>query len=166
LSSSKHVQLRPPVVEDGLAVWRLVQDCPPLDPNSTYCNLLQCGHFSGTSVIAESGDDVVGFISGYMQPDRPDTLFIWQVAVAKDARGLGLASRMLAEILARPLCQQIHFLETTITSENQGSWALFEGLARKMGAACQSSPWLDKDTHFEGLHDSESLVRIGPFTHR
>jgi L-2,4-diaminobutyric acid acetyltransferase len=126
--------------------------------------LLQCSHFAGTSVIAESDGAVMGFISGYKLPDRPDTLFVWQVAVAEEARGLGLASRMLAEILARPLCTEVSFLETTITSDNQGSWALFERLAKNMDATCQSSPWLDKEKHFEGLHDSESLIRIGPFT--
>lgn len=151
-------------MEDGLSVWRLVERCPPLDANSTYCNLLQCSHFGDTSVIAES-DHVVGFISGYKVPNRPDTLFVWQVAVAEEARGLGLASRMLAEILGRPVCEEIRYVETTITSDNKGSWALFESLARNMGVTCKSSPWLDKDKHFEGLHESESLVRIGPFTH-
>ena len=158
------ILLRAPVIGDGLGVWRLVESCPPLDVNSIYCNLLQCGHFTETAVIAES-DHIVGFISGYKLPNRPDTLFIWQVAVAEEARGLGLASRMLAEILARPVCEKIRFLETTITSDNQGSWGLFESLAKKMGVTCQSTPWLDTDIHFEGLHDSESLVRVGPFTH-
>jgi L-2,4-diaminobutyric acid acetyltransferase len=164
LSDSKHILLRQPVLEDGMAVWRLVGNCPPLDSNSSYCNLLQCHHFAGTSVVAESGDELMGFISGYRVPERLDTLFIWQVAVAKQARGLGMASRMLADILARPLCQEVRFLETTITPDNEGSWALFQGLARKMDAPCESAPWLDKDKHFEGLHDSETLVRIGPFT--
>ena len=163
MTHSKDITLRSPVLEDGLGVWRLIERCPPLDTNSSYCNILQCGHFDDTSVIAES-DHIVGFISGYVQPKHPDTLFVWQVAVAEEARGTGLASRMLAQILARPVCEKIRFLETTITSANQGSWALFESLARKMGVPCNSKPWLDKDKHFEGAHDSESLVRIGPFT--
>lgn len=163
LTTSKQIVLRSPLLEDGLNVWRLVERCPPLDANSTYCNILQCAHFADTSVIAET-DHVVGFISGYTLPKRPDTLFVWQVAVAEEARGAGLASRMLAEILARPACAQVRFIETTITSDNQGSWALFESLARKLGAPCEAAPWLDKNKHFEGLHDSEALVRIGPFT--
>ncbi|MFT6388696.1 MAG: L-2,4-diaminobutyric acid acetyltransferase [Cellvibrionaceae bacterium] len=164
MTPSKHISLRSPVMEDGLGVWRLVACCPPLDANSSYCNMLQCSHFAGTSVIAES-DQIVGFISAYKLPDRPDTLFVWQVAVGEEARGLGLASRMLAELLARPDCEKVRFLETTITSNNKGSWALFDSLAKKMGVTCKSSPWLDKHKHFDGLHDSESLVRIGPFTH-
>jgi len=165
LTFSKNILLRSPVTEDGLGVWQLVKRCPPLDTNSSYCNLLQCSHFAGTSVIAESGDNIVGFISGYKLPDRLDTLFIWQVAVAEEARGLGLASSMLTEILARSACETTHYLETTITRDNRGSWALFESLATKLGVPCKSSPWLDKDKHFNGAHDSEALVRLGPFTH-
>ena len=151
------------VLEDGMAVFRLVQNCPPLDTNSSYCNLLQCSHFANTSVAAQMNGEIVGFISGYVIPDRADTLFVWQVAVAEQARGLGLASRMLSEILARPHCEDIAYLETTITQDNQASWALFKRLASTLSADFQSSEWLDKDAHFAGQHDSEALVRIGPF---
>ena len=146
-----------------MAVFRLIKRCPPLDPNSSYCNLLQCGHFSDTSVAAEAGGELVGFISGYIEPKQPDTLFIWQVAVDDRARGVGLASRMLKEIVMRPTCAGVRYMETTITASNEASWALFRGFASKMSADVQSSVWMDKDQHFDGQHDSEELVRIGPF---
>jgi L-2,4-diaminobutyric acid acetyltransferase len=145
-------------------VYQLVKSCPPLDTNSSYCNLLQCSHFSATSVAAELEGQLVGFISGYIIPDRPDTLFVWQVAVSEQARGIGLASRMLKHILSRSQCQQVHYIETSITAENQGSWALFTSLAKKLAAELNSSDWMDKHTHFKDQHDSEALVRIGPFT--
>ena len=147
-------------------VFRLIGNCPPLDTNSSYCNLLQCSHFANTSVAAEQEGDIVGFISGYAIPERPDTLFIWQVAVSEQARGIGLASRMLAHILAHPRCDGIRYLETTITDENQASWALFRSFAKKQDADFQSSAWMDKEAHFAGQHDSETLVRIGPFNPR
>ena len=112
--------------------------------------------------------DLVGFVSGYKVPNKVvskvDTLFIWQVAVAESARGLGLASRMLAEILDRQECATVEYLETTITQDNKASWALFEGLAKKRSITLQRLDWMDKELHFSGLHDSETLVRIGPFT--
>jgi L-2,4-diaminobutyric acid acetyltransferase len=163
LPSSQTISLRVPTLEDGMSVFRLIQRCPPLDTNSSYCNLLQCGHFSNTSVAAELEGELVGFISGYVVPGRPDTLFIWQVAVDERARGLGLASQMLRHILNRPSCHGIAYLETTITEDNQPSWGLFKSLAKRLGAELQSSLWLDKQVHFDGQHDSESLVRIGPF---
>jgi L-2,4-diaminobutyric acid acetyltransferase len=144
-------------------VFALIEACPPLDTNSSYCNLLQCGHFSSTSVAAEANSELVGFISGYLQPDQPETLFIWQVAVGSQARGLGLASRMLIDILSRPSCSTVRYLETTITRDNKASWALFERLAATLSTTIDSSEWLDQQQHFKGQHPSELLVRIGPF---
>lgn len=146
-----------------MSVFRLIERCPPLDTNSSYCNFLQCSHFSTTSVAAVFEDKLVGFISGYRIPERPETLFIWQVAVDEPGRGQGLASRMLLNILTRTGNQDICYLETTITETNQASWNLFGGLAKKLSTDIQSSTWLDKHTHFDGQHDSEELVRIGPF---
>lgn len=163
MSISQTVSLRMPVLEDGMSVFRLIQHCPPLDTNSSYCNLLQCGHFSSTSVAADIDDELVGFISGYLLPERPDVLFIWQVAVDERARGLGLAGQMLLQILRRRSCQGVRHIETTITQDNQPSWSLFKSLAKRLNTELQSAAWLDKQTHFDGQHDSESLIRIGPF---
>ena len=163
MSGLESVSLRSPALEDGMAVFRLVENCPPLDMNSSYCNLLQCSHFANTSVAAQMNGEMVGFISGYVIPERADTLFVWQVAVAEPARGLGLASRMLDHILARPHCADIAYLETSITQDNHASWALFKSLAKGLSADFQSSGWMDKEHHFAGQHDSEALVRIGRF---
>ncbi len=165
MSNFEDIVLRPPVLEDGMNVFRLIENCPPLDVNSSYCNLLQSSHFSSTSVAAHTpgSQALLGFISGYVIPERPDTLFVWQVAVAEHARGIRLASRMLEHILNRSCCSNISYLETSITNENQASWALFKSLAKGLSADLTSSDWMNKDTHFSGQHDSEALVRIGPF---
>ncbi|SEA45453.1 diaminobutyrate acetyltransferase [Microbulbifer marinus] len=162
-SEVRETLLRRPVSEDGAEVHRLIGRCPPLDENSIYCNLLQASHFADTSVAAEVNGELAGFISGYIIPERPDTLFIWQVAVAKEARGLGLAGRMICEILRRPSCARVRHLETTITPDNDASWALFRGVARKLETDCAESVMFDRDRHFRGRHDSEMLLRIGPF---
>lgn len=156
--------LRAPTREDGMSIFRLIERCPPLDTNSSYCNFLQSSHFSTTSVAAVLDDKLVGFISGYRIPECPETLFIWQVAVDEQARGQGLASQMLLNILNRAGNDDICHLETTITESNQASWTLFRSLAKKLSADIQSSTWLDKQIHFDGQHDSEELVRIGPFS--
>lgn len=158
----KTLELRAPTPEDGMAVHRLIAQCPPLDPNSIYCNLLQCSHFSATSVAASHQGDLVGFVSGYLVPGRADTLFIWQVAVGESARGQGLASTMVQHLLSRPQCAEVAFIETTINPPNRASWALFERLARQLNAELESSTLFDRDRHFEGQHDTEMLVKIGP----
>ena len=159
--------LRPPTPNDGASVFRLIGRCPPLDINSMYCNLLQCTHFAGTSVTAvqtiNTSEALVGFISAYLVPEREDTLFIWQVAVDERARGAGLAGSMLKHILDRPQCRHAKYLETTITESNQASWGLFNSLAKKLGTSLDKSVMYDRDKHLAGEHDTEFLVRIGPF---
>jgi len=156
------ITLRLPIDTDGKRVFDLVMECPPLDVNSAYCNLLQCTHFAQTSVTATQGHHTVGFISGYIIPERPDTLFIWQVAVAESARGQGLANQMLTHILDRPATTDVRFLETTITESNKASWALFQRFADQQGAPLESNVMFDETQHFQGDHASEMLVRIGP----
>lgn len=162
LSNTESILIRQPTVEDGMGVFELVKRCKPLDENSSYCNLLQCSHFAQTSASAVVDCKIQGFISGYILPGRPDTLFIWQVAVGKNIRGRGVASRMLSNILARDICMNVRYVETTITDDNRPSWALFEGFAKRCGVELQSSVWMEKVKHFSNQHETENLLRIGP----
>jgi len=155
-----------PTAADGHSVHELIARCPPLDRNSLYCNLLQCTHFADTCVVARDGDDVVGFISAYLVPGRSDTLFVWQVAVAPEARKRGLGGRMLLEILRRPACSSVDYLKTTITELNEPSWSLFEALARHFDAPLEQQPLFDRERHFHGTAASEILVTIGPLATR
>jgi L-2,4-diaminobutyric acid acetyltransferase len=158
------IRFRPPVATDGAAVYKLIARCPPLDTNSRYCNLLQCTHFADTSIVAERDGALAGFVSGYLQPDRNDTLFVWQVAVAPDCRGERLATRMLLRLLQREVCRGVSYLTTSITPDNTASWRTFQGFADRLHSDLAAAPWLSRERHFEGRHDAEQLVRIGPFT--
>jgi L-2,4-diaminobutyric acid acetyltransferase len=156
------VILRKPSAEDGYPVNKLISETSELDSNSCYCNLLQCSHFSGTSIVAEYNGDVVGFISGYHQPQATSTLFIWQVAIASKARSQGLASKMLQALIERNDNALVSYIETTITAENSASWALFSRLARDLDTTLERSLIFDRADHFNDEHDSEFLARIGP----
>ena len=151
-----------PSMDDGWDVSQLIRACPPLDTNSVYCNLLQCYHFAGTSVAVRRGDDLAGFISAYRIPGKPETLFVWQVAVAESARGHGLASQMIEHIVAREAAQPVRYIETTITEANEASWALFGRVAKRYGAPLTRNDLFTKEQHFAGQHDTELLVTIGP----
>ena len=168
-TQKKHTEiatLRVPVSEDGAHVHNLVANCPPLDPNSMYCNLLQCSHFADTCVAAEMDGELVGFVSGYIPPATPNVFFCWQMAVGEKARGQGLAKRMLREILQREHCAKITFLETTITEDNEASWAVFRSLAKDLNTEVASEVMFDRERHFGGEHATEMLVRVGPFVPR
>jgi len=167
---SQNPVLREPVAGDGMAVNQLINNCPPLDGNSVYCNLLQCTHFSGTCVIAEKQGEIIGFTSAYLRPQQAATLFIWQIAVNRSARGQGLAKTMLIELLQRPLCRDTDTLETTIGPDNTASWKLFQGLAAELDAECSNELLFDREKHFHGHHPDENLLRVysrtGPFIYK
>lgn len=108
---------------------------------------------------------MLGFISGYRIPDRPTVLFVWQVVVSAKARGQGLAGRMLQALINAEACREVTHIETSITNDNEASWALFQKLAKSLNAPTGESVLFDKDDHFGGQHDTEMLFRIGPFKH-
>lgn len=153
---------RTPDHADAVVMHGLVQASPPLDLNSIYAYLLVCTHFASTSVVAEQQDKLAGFISGYIKPAEPTALFIWQVAVHPRARRRGLGLQMLAEILARPACHQVRYLETTITPSNNPSRRLFQHLAARLQSPIDVSPLFTVQDLGTG-HEEERLVRIGPF---
>ena len=103
-----------------------------------------------------------GWISGYRPPSEPESFFVWQVAVAPEARGQRLAGRMIEALLERPSADGVTHLITTVTSDNRASWALFEGLARRWSTTLTKSAHFHRDTHFAGAHATEWLARIGP----
>lgn len=148
---------------DGARIWRLIGETSALDDNSLYCNLLQATHFSATCAIAEKDGQVIGWLSGYIPPEHPDTYFVWQICVSDAARGQGLGYRLIADVLARPTCQAVSTLQCTITADNEPSWALFRGVASRLNAQMRQIELFEKDAHFAGLHDSELAVSIGPF---
>lgn len=159
----KPISLRNPKPEDGPRVSDLIANCPPLDENSRYCNLLQCSHFSDTCVSAWMGDELVGFVSGYIPPRQPDTYFLWQIAVAAAARGQNLTQRMLDFVLELPACQQVTQLQTTITDDNEPSQRVFAKLAKRREADIRHEPFFTREVHFDDHHDTEYLYTIGPF---
>ncbi|WP_306047219.1 diaminobutyrate acetyltransferase [Nioella sp. MMSF_3534] len=152
--------LREPAAEDGAEIWDLVRACKPLDENSMYCNLIQCDHFRDTCVVAELDGKVVGWVSAYVLPYDPETLFVWQVAVSETARGTGLGSLMLSSLLERPACADVHRLQTTITADNEPSWALFRKFAGHRDSKLDVQAHYTQALHFRDRHSTEHMVTI------
>lgn len=155
-------QFKKPAKENGAAVWELVKDTGVLDLNSSYSYIMWCEIFSKTSVVAEMEGETVGFISGFTHPERPDTLFIWQVAVDEAARGQGLATKMLFHLLQREHPQDIQYIEATVSPSNTPSNHLFWGLSRKLDCNCMISDYILSENFPEQNHEDELLFRIGP----
>lgn len=154
--------LRKPSASDAQQIFALVANNPPLDPNSLYCNLLQCSHFADTAVVCVADEKVVAFMTGYLKPGQSNELFVWQMAVDQSMRGQGVAGKML-----QFLCDkwQPTYIETTITEANTASAAVFTRFVQRTDSVLSKSILFDKDAHFSGRHDSEILYRIGPITY-
>lgn len=158
------LRLDGPEVEDGAAIWRIARDSGNLDLNSSYSYLLWCRDFAGTTVVARDATGApVGFVTGYLRPEQPRTLVVWQVAVDASQRGRGLAAGLLDGLAARVAArQELTGLETTISPGNTASERLFTSFARRHSAALEREVLFDAGLFPDGGHDPEVLHRIGP----
>ncbi|MFD3609972.1 diaminobutyrate acetyltransferase [Streptomyces atroolivaceus] len=155
--------LEEPTIEDGASAWRIARDSCVLDVNSSYSYLLWCRDFAATSVVArDEQGEAVAFVTGYIRPELPGTLVIWQIAVDEARRGRGLAGAMLDHLAARLLSRGVlQHLETTISAENEASHRLFLSFAQRHGAQLERE-LLFPARLFPDTHESEHLYRIGP----
>lgn len=160
--TTTEVVLRPPTLDDGAALWRMTRDSQVLDVNSPYAYLLWCDRFAQSSVVAEVDGEVAGFIMGFHPPEDPEVLFVWQVAVGGDRRGLGLGSRMLDELVDRTRSTAV---QATVTPSNTASQRLFRALARRRGCECREEPHILAEHFPTPDHEPENLFHIAPIEH-
>ncbi|MET8717840.1 diaminobutyrate acetyltransferase [Streptomyces sp. NPDC004735] len=162
---SEFLSIDTPRVEDGAAIWRIARDSEVLDLNSSYSYLLWCRDFAATSVVArDENGDPIAFVTGYIRPDRPETLVVWQVAVDRAHRGKGLAATLLDALTARVASDQgLTSVETTITPDNTASDRLFTSFAQRHDVPLEHEVLFDGALFPGEKHLPEVLYRIGPF---
>lgn len=160
--------LRRPNGADAIAIRRIVAETGVLDLNSTYAYLLLATDFADTSIVAEVGGELQGFITGYQPPPRPGVLFVWQVAVAPAAQGAGLAAAMLDHLVHRIRAERHNHpltVEATVAPDNAPSRAFFAAFARRHGVPLTERPHFTADQLDPDLsHADEPLLRIGPLS--
>ncbi|MEU9099490.1 diaminobutyrate acetyltransferase [Streptomyces sp. NPDC048361] len=158
------VRIESPRVEDGAAIWRIARDSEVLDLNSSYSYLLWCRDFARTSVVARGAEgEPIAFITGYVRPERPDTLVVWQVAVDHAHRGEGLAGLLLEALTSKVTNSHgITRVETTVSPDNIPSDRLFTSYATRRGALLSREVLFDAGLFPDDGHQPEVLYRIGP----
>lgn len=155
------LSFRKPKIEDGIAIYTLIKQSPPLDLNSSYLYFLQATHFADTCLVAEMDGEIVGFVSAYFRPDSDDSLFIWQIAVSEKARGKGLGKQLIFNLIrnqtSRPIVRDVC---CTISPSNQASQHLFKSFAEQHGLIIEKTPFL-KEAHFgTEAHEEEDLYTL------
>ncbi|MFH8258232.1 diaminobutyrate acetyltransferase [Streptomyces roseolus] len=153
-----------PRAGDGAQLWRLARESGTLDVNSSYSYLLWCRDFADTSAVARAEDGrPIGFVTGYLRPDAPGTLLVWQIAVDAAYRGLGIAGALLDHLSERVAgTRRLDAVETTITPDNEASERLFGAYARRHGARVSRTVLFPSAAFPAPGHEAEVLHRIAP----
>lgn len=156
---SSDAVFRVPTAADGTRMWEIARDSGVLDLNSSYAYVLWGAEFSESSVVVEVEGRVVGFVTGFIRPSEPDTIFVWQVGVDADQRGKGLAARLLHSLMDRLADRGVVRLRTTISPDNEASQRTFGAVARDRGMTLSSEDYLSSELLGEG-HEQEDLYTI------
>lgn len=143
-------------------MFRIVEESNVLDVNSSYSYLMWGKYFNKTSLVAEIDNELIGFVSGFLQPNTPNTLFVWQVAVDPKHRGKKLATTLIENLLEKQKANDVTYLEATVTPTNIPSSNLFKGIAKKFEVDCKISECFRKDQFPDSTHEDELTYRIGP----
>lgn len=155
----EHFVLRKLTKDDAKHIYRLVQDTKVLDINSEYLYLLQATHFANNCIVATIDENIVGFISGYIKPNHPDTLFIWQVGVDSNYRGRDIAGKMLHSLVDYDNHHRVSIIETTISPSNKASQRVFEKFAKAYNTGVEKSRFFEIED-FTYAHEEEILYTI------
>lgn len=151
---------REPTVSDAESIWNLVASNKPLDENSKYLYILLCHQFSKTCVVAEYDSKIIGFLSGFISPKNPDTLFVWQAAVDDEFRNKGVAKELTFKALSQT-DPSVRFVEATVTPSNKASLKFLQNFASQLDANFTKTSLFSTEL-LGGNHEPEDLVRIGP----
>ncbi|GAK40803.1 diaminobutyrate acetyltransferase [Paenibacillus urinalis] len=164
VNTQKEVTYRQPAAEDGSRIWELIRGTGSLDLNSPYCYMMLGDYFKDTCIVAEDDENIVGFISAFRSPRNPETLFVWQVAVASSHRRQGIAKSMLTRLLKHRTMQGVRFIEATVSPSNMASRRLFLSFAEEKSIPSTVTVGYGKELFpNESIHEDEPLFVIGPF---
>lgn len=160
------VEIRAARPGDGPLFHRLAVDVGGLDVNTRYFYELMASMFSTTCCIARDDEGPLGFVVGVRPPERPDSVFVWQVGVLARGRGRGVARALLDHFVdaAEPAPTA---LEATVTPSNQASRRLFASFAASRDSEVRWQPYLTAES-LSGFsaddesaeHEREDLLQI------
>lgn len=112
--------------EDAAAVHQFVASCPPLEAYPLHQYKILLRYFGNCSFLAEKDGRIAAFEMGLPSHHHTGTYFLWQIGVANEFRGEGLAGRLLGHIERELHKAGFERIEVTIDPENPSSLRAFE----------------------------------------
>jgi hypothetical protein len=85
-------------------------------------------HFSDTAFVAEDGDDLCGFLAGFLSQSQPDEAYIHFVGVSPDHRGRGIGRLLYERFFAAVRAQSRSIVRCVTAPINERSVAFHRAL--------------------------------------
>lgn len=115
--------------DDLDSIMELISRCQPyVIPHHKYQYWMISKYHSKTSFVYLEDGKVLGFL-GCIQSIEMNSVFIWQICVDKSCRGMGIAARLLKDLVEMMKENDINRIDLTISKENEVSKKLFESFA-------------------------------------
>ena len=85
-------------------------------------------HFEGTSFVAEDGDELAGFVCGFLSQTDSDEAYIHFVGVAPEHRGAGVGRRLYERFFEEVSSEGRAVVRCVTSPSNEVSVAFHEAL--------------------------------------
>jgi GNAT superfamily N-acetyltransferase len=102
--------------------WWAGRDLRPMLPKVFF------DHFRSTCLVAEQGDELTGFLVGFLCPDHPEEAYVHIVGVHPSFRRAGLAHDLYGRFFALALAQGRTVIRAVTAPMNKASIAFHTGL--------------------------------------
>lgn len=152
--------LRTPEPVDGVRIAALAEGLASGNARDIPEALVGRGAFRETSVLAELDGQLLGWISAYILPYDPQTLFIWTVEVVEADRDVGISALMLGYLMRQEACAGVTRVQTVISCDEDRPWELFRRFARWQHSRMNVQPYFTQALTPHKRHENENLVTI------
>ena len=85
-------------------------------------------HFEGTSFVAEEGDELAGFLCGFLSQSHGDEAYIHFVGVDPERRGEGVGAALYERFFEEARAQGRSVVRCVTSPANEGSVGFHEAL--------------------------------------
>jgi len=103
-------------------LYSFVRNCPPLDIHSAFTYwVLQQYQSNYCFAAIDKNQHVVGIVSGILNSENTNTVYLWQLGVVPDFRNTRLASRLILTFFRAVKENNIKYIEFSIDQNNKRS---------------------------------------------